>query len=249
MLSAYRRSHRRLLLLDYDGTLVPFAPRPELAVPGAGVIELLRDLSSIPGNDVVVISGRTRQPLQQWFGALDVTLVAEHGAWLRRRGNGRWMLLGSMRTRWKPVVTPVLEGFVDRVPGSHIEEKEFSLAWHYRNADPAKAAPQVRELLKALEDISARAGIDVIRGHKVVEVKDPGISKGRAALHLLRGRKYGFVLAIGDDLTDEAMFCALPHRAYSIRVGRARSHARFALPSQKQVFPLLRMLDAAGCRT
>ena len=246
MLADYRRSRRRLLLLDYDGTLVPFASRPELAVPGPEVIGLLERLSSVPGNDVVLISGRTRRVLEEWFGDVDLSLVAEHGALLRRRGRRRWVLLEPPKSDWKPAVVPVLQEFLDSVPGSFLEEKELSLAWHYRNAMPGIAALQARELLANLASIAGNLGMDVFQGHKVIEVKNAGVSKGKAVLRLLRGRKYGFVLAIGDDITDEAMFCALPRQAYSIRVGIASSHSRFNLPSQKEVLPFLRVLARAG---
>jgi len=245
IVAAYKRSPRRLLLLDYDGTLVPFASRPQEAIPGPKLIRLMQRLCSFPGNDVAIISGRTRPNLLEWFGDLDVSLVAEHGAWLRRRGRARWTLLGRISTTWKPAVAPILEDFQNRVPGSRIEEKEFSLAWHYRRADPKSAASHVEELFKTLEGMLAKTGIDVVEGNKVLEVHDSRISKGRAALHLLRDGRFEFVLALGDDNTDETMFCALPRRAYTIKVGRAPSRSRFHLPSQKDVPPLLRELAGA----
>lgn len=242
MLSDYRRSRRRLLLLDYDGTLVPFASRPELATPGPRVVGLLKRLSSVPGNEVVIISGRMRQVLDEWFGDFDISLVAEHGALLRRRGRSRWVSLGPLNGNWMQTVAPLLEESVDRVPGSFVEKKQTSLAWHYRNAVPGVGASQARELEAALAGIAEDLGVDVVRGHKVIEVKSAGVSKGEAALSLLRGKRYDFVLAIGDDTTDESVFCRLPRRAYTVRVGTSPSLSRFNLPSQRDVMPFLREL-------
>ncbi|MCA1685400.1 MAG: trehalose-6-phosphate synthase, partial [Planctomycetia bacterium] len=87
LVGEFRSASRRLLLLDYDGTLVPLKPTPELAAPG---LELLATLSRLAAaGEVVIVSGRSRASLDAWLGRLDVGLVAEHGAWVRDRG-GDW---------------------------------------------------------------------------------------------------------------------------------------------------------------
>ena len=127
------------MLLDYDGTLVPFAEDPKLARPDAELLELLAALGADPANEVVIVSGRPRRDLEEWFGKLPVALVAEHGVWLRPRG-GDWRMLKAITTDWKERVRPILQLYVDRLPGALLEEKEFSLAWHYRRADPEQAS-------------------------------------------------------------------------------------------------------------
>jgi len=63
----------------------------------------------------------------------------EHGVWLRPRG-AEWRMLKTMTADWKERVRPILQLYVDRLPGALLEEKEFSLAWHYRRADPEQAS-------------------------------------------------------------------------------------------------------------
>lgn len=245
MVAAYLRSSRRLLLLDYDGTLVPFAAHPDKAVPGEKLIRLLEDLSSIPQNEVVLISGRTRPELERWFGALELTLVAEHGAWIRPKGASKWEPVIPLSADWMASVRPLFCSFVGRVPGSLLEEKDFSFAWHYRNAAPRTGARMARELAMALRRAGAGSRLEILEGAKVVEMKNATVGKGRAAARLIRKSRPGFALAVGDDRTDEEMFSALPARAYSIKVGTAATGARFFLPSRAGVLPLLRRLRDA----
>lgn len=245
VVAAFRRSSRRLLLLDYDGTLVPFASRPEKAAPGKTLLQLLSDLSSFPRNEVALISGRTRPELERWFGAQNVTLVAEHGAWMRPKGARKWELVIPLQADWKVRVRPLFRSFVDRVPGSLLEEKDFSFAWHYRNARPRIGACMARELAVALRRAGAGMRLEVLEGSKVVEMKNEAVGKGKASARLLRKTRPGFVLAIGDDRTDEDMFSALPGRAWTIKVGTAASGARFFLPARAGVLPFLRRLRDA----
>ena len=92
LIQAYQAAARRALLLDYDGTLVPFVEDPKLARPDAELMDLLRGLAASGGNEVVIVSGRPRRDLEEWFGRLPVALIAEHGVWLRLRG-GEWRML------------------------------------------------------------------------------------------------------------------------------------------------------------
>jgi len=151
-------------------------------------------------------------------------------------------MLKALRTEWKEQVRPILELFVDRLPGAVLEEKEFSLAWHYRQADPKQALPRSRELLDALAGFMRDLDVQVLEGNKVLEVRNTGVSKGIAAVEWLGGVGAEFVLAIGDDRTDEDLFRALPTRAYSVRVGLAQTAARYYLRSHTAARRLLKAL-------
>ena len=241
MMERYRRSRARLLLLDYDGTLVPFSERPERAGPDPELREVLKLLAQHPNNEVMVISGRDKAILDQWLGDLGLALVAEHGVWIRERG-GAWEMIEPLRNDWKEQVRPILEIYVDRTPGSFLEEKEFSLVWHYRKADPELASVRARELKEALLYLTANLKLGVMEGSGVIEIKDAGINKGRAAMRWLGKRRWGFILAAGDDWTDEDLFAALPPGAYSIKVGLSPSRARFNVATHREVRGLLREL-------
>jgi trehalose 6-phosphate synthase/phosphatase len=239
--SDFQESDKALLLLDYDGTLVPFSPKPAEAMPGAKLLRLLEKFTKNPGNEVVLISGRDKDTLEGWFGGLNVGLVAEHGVWIKEKGGG-WETIETLTSEWKEEVYPILESWVDRTPGSFIEEKEFSLVWHYRKADPRLGELRARELINNVSNTIANLNLQVLEGSKVVEVKNTGINKGRAALRWISREKWDFILALGDDWTDEDTFKALPSTAWSIKVGFGASAARFSLSSSSKATSLLRKM-------
>jgi trehalose 6-phosphate synthase/phosphatase len=82
----------------------------------------------------------------------------------------------------------------------------------------------------------------VIEGNKVIETRARGVDKGSAASIWLKHKKYGFIMGIGDDKTDEDLFRVIPATEYSIRVGLAQSVARFNLKHQNDVISLLNKL-------
>lgn len=239
MIQQYRSATRRALLLDYDGTLVPFAAEPRLAQPDAELIETLTALGSDPANQVTIISGRPRRTLEEWFGKLPISLIAEHGAWLRNHG-AEWRMLKTMTTDWKDRVRPILNLYVDRLPGALMEEKEFSLAWHYRRADPEQASMRAKELLDDLAGYTRNIDVQVFEGNKVIEIRNAGVNKGSAGIEWLSGQMPDFILGIGDDWTDEDLFRALPATALSVRVGVEKTAARYYLVNPAAVRRLLR---------
>ena len=242
LIQQYRSATGRALLLDYDGTLVPFAERPGLAKPDAELLELLAALGRDPANEVVIISGRPRRDLEEWFGSLPVALVAEHGVWLRRKG-AEWRMLKTITTEWKERVRPILQLYVDRLPGALMEEKECSLAWHFRRADPEQASLRAKELLDDLAGYTRNIDVQVLEGNKVIEIRNTGVNKGTAAMEWLTSHTPEFILSIGDDWTDEDLFRALPPTAYSVRVGLANTAARYYLGSHMMVRRVLRELS------
>ncbi|WP_151086171.1 bifunctional alpha,alpha-trehalose-phosphate synthase (UDP-forming)/trehalose-phosphatase [Hymenobacter baengnokdamensis] len=244
LLADFRAACQRLLLLDYDGTLVAFQANPQRAEPGAELRKLLQDLAGLPNTRVVIISGRDRGTLEKWLGDLPLDFIAEHGIWLRAAGED-WQLYQQLRNEWKRELRPVLELYVARTAGSFIEEKDYSLVWHYRRADAGLAEVRARELLSHLSFMTANTDLQVLEGNKVLEIKNAGINKGNAAARWLTQYAPDFILALGDDRTDEDTFRVLPPEAYSVRVGHGvRSLARFNIASPAEARQLLRQLLA-----
>jgi trehalose 6-phosphate synthase/phosphatase len=229
-----RRAARRAILLDYDGTLVPFVGDPKAARPDGELLELLEALTAMERTDVVIVSGRPRNELEAWLGHLPLGFVAEHGLWLRPAG-GEWRRLRNVTAEWKEQIRPILLLYVDRLPGALVEEKEFSLAWHYRRADPEQGSVRAKELLDDLGDYTRNIDVQVFEGNKVIEVRNAGVTKGAGTLEWLAGRGYDFLLAFGDDWTDEDMFKVLPPDAYSVRVGMIHTAARFHIAKHLDV--------------
>jgi len=239
----YRKARRRGILLDYDGTLVPFATTPQQAKPDRELRRMLSALANDPANQLTIISGRTRADLGQWFGDLPIGLIAEHGAWTRHRG-GEWQQFKPVTADWKDQIRPILQLYVDLLPGALLEEKEWSLAWHYRRADPELGSVRAKALLDDLANYTRNVDVVVLRGSKVLEVRSASINKGAAAEQWLADNQCDFVLAFGDDWTDEDMFRALPPRAYSVRVGLKPTAARFRIADQAAVRRILRDLTS-----
>lgn len=242
IISDYLRSKTRLIFLDYDGTLVPFAATPQAAKPNAELLTLLTSLAQDSENEIVIISGRNKEALGEFFKDTEIGLVAEHGAWIRDK-RGRWTTAGNFNTDWKEIVKPILNRYKQRTPGALVEEKDFSLVWHYRRVDPELAWIRVSELKETLYFLTANLKVEVAEGNKIVEVKNAGINKGQAALNWISNKKWDFILAVGDDLTDEDLFRELPDDAYSIKVGLAPSRAKLRFKTQREVIPFLETMN------
>ncbi len=249
LLEHYRNAHRRLLFLDYDGTLVGFHHRPEEAAPSTELLQVLKSLTASAENSVMILSGRTSADLDRWFGEVPgLWMGAEHGALLRRGASTQWEPLRSGYSRdWVERVRPVLQHFVDRTRGSFIEEKEYSLVWHYRMGESRFGDWLAQELVAMLEDMLAETELRATRGQKIVEVRPGWLHKGSVVQRMLElCGPAGFQLALGDDRTDEDLFAALDGSAWTVHVGPGRSRARFALPGPAEVLPILGQLSHAG---
>ena len=242
LLGDYRKAQRRLIVLDYDGTLMGFLPDPAAVVPDEQLIELLTRLHVTAGNRVVVNSGRDKPTLENWLGSLGIDFAAEHGVWVKK--GEQWQVSNALAHEWKKDIRPVLDNLVERTPGSFVEEKEYSLAWHYRLTDKDLGQKRVREFRDVLLYLTANLDLQVLEGNKVVEIKNAGVNKGKAMVNWLNGEEWDFIMAIGDDHTDEDTFRALPESAYTIKVGIAQSAARYQLLSVAHVRELLEELVA-----
>jgi trehalose 6-phosphate synthase/phosphatase len=238
MLGKYRAAGRRLILLDYDGTLIPFASHPKLASPDPDLLGLLKRLSAQPGNRVFLISGRQKEILSNWFGGCGIGLIAEHGVWISDRESD-WKLIKHLDTAWKSQLLPILEAYVDRLTGSFVEEKEFSIAWHYRNADAELGNQRAKELIDTLVHFTANLDVQVLEGKKVIEVRCAGVNKGTAAIACREAIGPDFAMAVGDDATDEDLFRAMPPEVYTIRVGMRSSYAGYNVRDYVEVRGIL----------
>jgi trehalose 6-phosphate synthase/phosphatase len=218
------------LLLDYDGTLVPLNDTPELAKPDPALIDLLRTLASRPDTAVHIIAGRGRDTLEAWLGDLPVTLWAEHGLWRRDAGSREWQRTMSPDRAWMDRVRPVLEAAMENTPGSLIENKSDSLAWHYRMSDAVQGVEAALALRARLAQMFPSHEVETIAASKVVEVRPHGLHKGLAMQALAAERPASSLLvAIGDDRTDEDMFQYVPPTGIAIHVGAEPTRAALRL--------------------
>lgn len=234
----FQQAGKKILFLDYDGTLVDFADKPEMAKPDEDLVQLVGRLNRREDTDVVLISGRDKDTLGTWWEESHVELISEHGVWVRKADND-WQLSENVRNDWMGSVRPVIENFVDRTPGTFIEEKNYSLAWHYRKADPELGELRANELSNVLKELISNHGLSVLEGNKVLEIKSSGVNKGKACSKKLVDSDYDFIFAIGDDWTDEYMFRELPENAYTVKVGIKKTSAKYYVEDTQHARDLL----------
>ncbi|MBL8152248.1 MAG: bifunctional alpha,alpha-trehalose-phosphate synthase (UDP-forming)/trehalose-phosphatase, partial [Blastocatellia bacterium] len=204
LLSQITEAEKLLLLLDYDGTLVPLQKLIELSQPDEELLKLLKTLSEDNSIDLHIVSGRPKEILENWLGFLPIGLHAEHGFWSRSKPGTEWVAACQETNEWKQPLINILEAFTARTPGSLIEVKTANLSWHYRMSNPEYGPRQAELLCSVLRASVGDMPIEVVNGDKIVEVKLKDIHKGIVAEGLLKNyTKPPLVVAIGDDKTDE----------------------------------------------
>ena len=261
IINTYKTSNKRIIFLDYDGTLVPLTNNPasatlnskwvQLLIPVINLIspkkiintenarQILRRLSSDPKNKIVIISGREKEFLEKQFKNMEVVLIAEHGYFIKKYDND-WVTQAEVNLDWKEKILPVLKEYVNRFNGSMIEQKHASLTWHYRNVEQEIAAGRIHELRDNLaEIIKNESKLHIINGNKVLEIKSIMYDKGTAALKLLKDESFDFIMAVGDDKTDEDLFRVLPATAFTIKIGTDSSLAEYSMKEQHLLYKLL----------
>jgi len=241
IMSRYAATQNRIIFLDYDGTLVGFKGNIDEASPDEELLTLLENFSKDPSNAIVLISGRNHTTLEQWFGHLNIGMIAEHGAWQKKQ-NEHWHALPLLNDQWKTEIRTILDTYTDRTPGSFIEEKSFSLVWHYRKTEQGLGELRANEIINNLRVLAADKGLQIMPGNKVIEFRNVEVNKGKAALNWLHEAEHDFILAMGDDHTDEDIFKAMPNNAITIKVGSEVSEAKFYLNDYHEVRNLLQSI-------
>ena len=233
----YDKAEKRLLVLDYDGTLSAFVNNPEDAKPTERTLQLLKNMVNDKRNKVVINSGRNHEVLDKWFKDINLDLAAEHGAFYKI--DGEWHQNMKEKPVWDEEILDIIQRTIDKTPRSELEIKNTALVWHYRNSDIWLAEMREKQLVNQLMGPVSRHDLQIMRGNKIVEIKSPHYNKGSEIERLLEKKDYDFVLAIGDDTTDDDMFLALPEGGVSIKVGDFSEAAKFRLPWQSEVVPFL----------
>jgi len=230
LVASRAKGKQLILLLDYDGTLVELQPRPDMAAPDHHLVELLADLHAA-GVKLHLVSGRSRVDLERWFGPLPITLHADHGFCWRSEG-GLWRDAVTSDFKWKAQVRRIMQHHAERTPGSLIEDKSASVAWHWRMVEAEAGQALAKDLRVHLTEVLSNLPVQVLNGDRVVEVRLQGVNKGIAVRRVLDAADPGaVVVAFGDDRTDEDMFAALGDGAISVHIGEGYTRAGHILAS------------------
>jgi len=232
-----KTSKKKLLLLDYDGTLVEFNENPELAVIDDELKKIINTIINQKNTQLAIISGRDQDFLEKNFNNKKIILAAEHGQYMKFKQK-KWLKISPLNKKWINNLKPVFESFTNRTPGTFIEIKKSSIAWHYRITDPELAAGRVVELNTVLSSMISDDLI-IINANNVIEVTPSAINKGTTVSEILSKGKYDLIISIGDDVTDENMFKYLPKSSITIKVGKKTTKAKYYVDNVKNVRSLL----------
>ena len=237
------------LLLDLDGTLMPFARRPDMAYPDLFLKDLLATAARLPGLLTVVVSGRSRVDLDRWFGETrGLWLVAEHGAFFR--GDGGWVSTWSGPTDRIDDLQSALEPIAAHTRGAVLERKHCTLAFHYRDVADVPSQPLVAEVTDAVQTwLQIHREYQYVSGAEVIEVRPTSVRKAIAVDLVRRARgAHTRIVALGDDVTDEDMFSALAPGDEAILVSQSMNRetgAHWTLAGPEEANRFLRWLCAA----
>lgn len=239
MATDYNNAGKRLLIFDSDGTLTPFQPDPGLTKADSDITSLIDTLASDRRNHVMVLSGRDRQSLAALWNGAYIILVAEHGGYYKTPGN-RWHQVFAKNPQWISRSLPSLSALCFEYEGSFVEEKSFSLAWHYRSIADKISSDEKNQILTAIKSMPHSAEFMIYEEDCVIELRTPGIDKGRFVSRWIGNRNYDFIMAVGDGSTDEDIFKQLGNNEYTIKVGASEtSAARFQVANQTDVPTLM----------
>jgi trehalose 6-phosphate synthase/phosphatase len=240
----YRNANCRLILLDYDGTLVNHTPIPYTDRLSAHLFDILTKIVDTPQTELFIITGRSYKDIDKILDHLSINIVAEHGAVIKE--GGIWENQINDDGYWKKSIFPILVQITTACPESFIEDKAYSLAWHYRNAELQSGLYHSRELIRILESITDSYSLKILDGNKVVEIMTREVGKGGAVRKIFEQNNYDFTLSIGDDVTDEEMFEYFLNikNAFTIKVGKGSSCAKYNFPGINNVISLLKHLSS-----
>lgn len=240
----YKNAKSRLVLLDYDGTLVDHTSIPYTTRLSDHLFDILIKIVGTPQTALFIITGRSYKDIDKILDHLPIDIIAEHGAMIKE--NGLWENKLNNNCAWKETIIPILNQVTLSCPKSFVEEKPFSLAWHYRNAELQSGSAISRELISILERTVNSFNLKILDGNKVVEVMNSEVGKGNAVKKIFEQKNYDFVLSMGDDTTDEEMFeFLLPvSEAFTFKVGKGDTFAKYKLTGINEVGLLLKHLSA-----
>ena len=236
-----------VLLLDYDGTLVPICNNPKDAKLPEHLRQLLTDLSTIPSIRLCIISGRDKTFLLSQLKSINLDIGIEHGAELKLYDQSKTIsMVKPITNEMLKTVEMVFNEYCNVIDGSTLEIKSHSIAWHYRNASSITNF-QVSRIVDTLTGILNESNYTVLLGSKVVEVRPANVDKGvflDAYLKIL-GPSFEnpFLLAFGDDTTDEDLFKTVNLKnGFSVKIGEGQTAAHHTISDQSEVEPILRNL-------
>jgi len=268
LMRRYKETRNRVFFFDVEGTLCEPYKYHELNTspgPSTKVLRYLNTLATDPHNTVFIVTGRKKDILERWFNsAPEVGLAAEYGSYVRWKATTNWECTYSSSNSWRGPAREIIVGYVERTDGAQMVEKESSVAFMYRDADPDYGSLQAKELTSQLEIVLMHFmdECEISSGLGYIEVKQRGINKGTTIYKVLERiciwkGPIDFIVAVGDDAADEEMFLMLhqlkkesypftvsPQKLVSISctIGRKPSEANYFAQDWQRLTVLLKLV-------
>lgn len=240
--SKYNSAQRRLIILGYDGVLVPHQSNPDLTVPSAELKKIIRDLQQDRRNTIVLITDRDKRHLEKYWFDTNLILVAENGSFFHE-ANNVWRSLFKYDASWVTKAAVELDALSSQFEGTFVEKRQTSVAWHYRTAKNKIGYSGLREVIVAIRTLVNSGKFALYHGEGFIELYTKGIDAGSFLTRWIGGRQYDFILSIGESRLDESMFGLFSQDSFLVRVSTdGFTHANYLLDQQEEVLPLLATL-------
>ena len=206
----YKRSERRLFILDYEGTLVSWGPVNQIIpVSPQRTLDVLSDLLLDERNTIYVMSGRRPEELDRLFRRVpNLGLIAENGCFLKDCGSDSWIEMadGEQIRSWKESVKGIMTYYLERTPGAEIEERRCSLMFHYKSAEDYDTASRLAsDCASHINDACEAQRVHAVPLDGCVIVEPVDWTKSTAAEHVfdgIRKRIMGSAPAEGQDAAE-----------------------------------------------
>lgn len=233
----YSSASRRVLFLGLEGTLMEDRPRAE-SLLAEKLQELLLKVCRDPLNHVVVLSKRRIEDFPGVFKQVPVTLVAERGG-VSKESMGDWIPFFAAPL-WNHNLLKAIDTLKSQYHGSRIVKGQFTISWDHRKVRPLSGA-DMRQIQVTIRLLARMYSLEVHQEPGEIEFSAPGLSKGRFAGKWVSDHgPYDFILALGNDWCDEALFEVIGSHYITVRVGYSEeSGAKYFIEGQQGVEPFL----------
>ena len=267
----YEKSNKRLLFLDYEGTLPSAYQNSEFvskgSPPSTEILNLLKGLTADKRNKVFIVAGKGPDQLKEWFGSVkDLGLAAEHGFMysVNRQGLDKWKkIIKKYDNEWIKNCSDIISPYLERCEGSFLDVKESSIVWQYTDCDLELGKQFVSAMSSELDNLIKKYNLKIVNGKGFMEIIAVGVNKGYFVGYKIKEfiknkKSLDFILCIGDDTSDEKMFHYLNTKKdeikkyckkvkiYGITVGKKPSKAHYYVEKPKNVQELVSSLVKAS---
>lgn len=205
--SVWTSSLKRLLFIGLDRDKI-LSNNQDMKTVKNLIFELLKD----PINHIYLLSDASKDEMKKFVSKSNLTMlsmIAEDGCFIKKYDQDDWELTTSTDTAWKKHILKILEFYTDRMVGSYIEQRNYSVIWHYENSNYESYSWQISEFKNHIQSVfSSNYPIRVLQKQKSIVITPRNINKGSIVRKIMEREFYDadLVFCVGDDESDESMF-------------------------------------------